>query len=186
MINILPDDTKVQLRAARSNVLLLRYIFVVILSSAFLGFVIYGSYWLTNQTKDSYQQLIEANDTKAAVYSSTKAQVDSLSASLSEAKGILNQELLYSNALTNFASQMPANTVIDEISLETASFGAAPMTLKIYAKTTNDAVTLRERFQASPFFSNVSFQTISDSSAGLAGYPISATITLTLNKAIAQ
>ena len=186
MINLMPDDAKKELRAARINVLLLRYMFIIVLATAFLGLILFGATFLLDRTRISSQQLIDANDTKAEVYSATKAQVDTLSTSLSEAKGILDQEVVYSNVLMNIAQQMPAGTIIDEITLGSASFGAAPLTVKVYAKSTNDIVALQDSFKSSPLFSSVSFQTVSDTAGGIDGYPASATITLTLNKVATQ
>lgn len=186
MINLMPADLKKELRAARTNVILMRYIIVVCASAAFLAFVLWGAFFLLTQIQSSAKQLIEANDTKAAVYSETKTQVDSLSASLGEAKGILDREILYSNVLVNIAQQMPAGTVMDKITLDATSFSGTPLTLKVYAKTSADAVTLRDRFQNSSFFSNVSFQSVSDTNGGIEGYPVSATLTLTLNRSISQ
>ncbi|MFZ2126111.1 MAG: PilN domain-containing protein [Candidatus Microsaccharimonas sp.] len=186
MINLMPDDAKREIRAARANVVLVRYITILLISAAFLALVVWGSYLLLGQIHTSAQQQITANDTQAAVYSQTKQQVDSLSAGLTEAKTILDQEILYSNVLVNIAQQMPANTVIDKLTLDSNSFIGTPLTLKVYAKSSNDAVALRDRFQSSPFFSNVSFESVSDTSGGITGYPVSATITLTLNRAISQ
>lgn len=186
MINLLPDEAKKEIRAARVNVLLIRYMGVIFAAFAFLVLILFGSYFLLDQTKASSQKLIEANDTKAEVYSSTKTQVDSLSAQLAEAKGILDQEILYSNVLVNFGQQMVPNTIIDKISLDSSSFTGNPVTLKVYAKTTDDAVALRDRFQSSPFFTNVSFQTITDNSGGIPDYPVSATMSLQLDRNIAQ
>jgi Tfp pilus assembly protein PilN len=186
MINLMPDNAKKQLRAARVNVLLVRYMGIIFLAFLFLVFILFGSHLLLNQTKASSQQLIDANDTKAEVYQATKTQVDALSAQLSEAKAILDVEVLYSKVLINFAQQMPAGTIIDKLSLESSSFSGTPLTLKVYAKSTDDAVALRDRFQTSQFFKDVSFQTITDNSGGIEGYPISATMTLTLDRKITQ
>lgn len=186
MINLMPPDLKKELRAARTNVVLLRYLAVIGMSTVFLAFILWGAYFLLGQIQGSAAQLIEANDTKAAVYSDTKVQVDSLSAGLSEAKGILDQEILYSDVLINIAQQMPAGTIIDKIALDATSFNGAPLTLKMYAKTSADAINLRDRFQSSAFFSNVNFQSVSDTSGGIDGYPVSATLTLTLNRSITQ
>lgn len=186
MINLLPTDIKQDIRAARMNVVLTRYMIVILLSAVFLGMVAWGSFFLLGQIHSSSERLIEANDTKAAVYSKTKAQVDALSASLREAKGILDQEILYSNVLVNIAQQMPPNTVIDKISLDATSFSGTPLTLKVYAKSSADAIALRDKFQGSRFFSGVNFQSVSDTSGGIDGYPVSATITVTLNRTIAK
>ena len=186
MINLMPDDAKKELRAARVNVLLVRYMGIIFLAFVFLVFILFGSYFLLNQTKASSEQLINANDTKAEVYQTTKTQVNALSDQLAEARGILDKEILYSNVLVNFAQQMPTGTIIDTLGLDTNSFSGTPLTLKVYAKSTNDAVALRDKFQNSAFFKDVGFQTISDSSAGIEGYPISATMTLTLDRKITQ
>lgn len=186
MINLMPDEAKQELRAARTNTLLIRYMAVIVMAFAFLVMILGGSYYLLDQTRQSSLTLIDANDTKAAVYSSTQQQVTALSSQLAGAKSILNQEILYSNVLVNFAQQMPGGTVIDEITLNNASFAGTPLTLKVFAKSTSDAVALRDRFQKSPYFTQVSFQNISDSAQSIEGYPVSATMTLTLNRSIAQ
>lgn len=186
MINLMPDDIKRELRAARTNVLLVRYMIVISFAALFLLFVLAGSLYLLNQTKLSSQQFIDANDTKAEVFSSTKAQVEALSASLSEARGILDQEILYSNVLINFAQQMPSGAVIDKLTLDGSSFSGTPLTMTVYARTTNDALAVQDRFKSSSYFSDVTFQTVSDSSGGIDGYPVSATLTLTLNRSITQ
>jgi Tfp pilus assembly protein PilN len=185
MINLMPPDVKKELRAARMNVALLHYITVIFISTVFLALVLWGAFILLGQIQDSSKRLIEANDTKAEVYSQTKQQVDSLSAGLAEAKGILDQEILYSNVLVNIAQQMPAGTIIDKITLDETSFRGTPLTLKVYAKTSGDAVALRDRFQSSAFFSDVNFQSVSDAS-GVNGYPVSATLTVTLDRSISQ
>jgi len=81
---------------------------------------------------------------------------------------------------------MPEGTVIEKIDLDAASFTGTPVSLKAYAKTNEAAVALRERFQNSPLFSNVNFESVSDSADGVTGYPISVSLTLTLNKVAAQ
>lgn len=182
MINLMPDEMKTELRAARINVVLARYIFVILLAFAFLALLLAGSYVVLAQTKASAEQLVDANDSKAAVFSATKAQVDALSASLAQTKTILNQEVLYSNVLVNIGQQMPAGTVLDSITLDSASFTGTPLKLKAYAKTTDAAVSLRERFQASPIFSGVNFESVSDTGGGISGYPVSVSMTLTVTK----
>ncbi|MBC7459309.1 PilN domain-containing protein [Candidatus Saccharibacteria bacterium] len=186
MINLMPDEAKKEIRAARVNVVLIRYSIVIVLAFLFLVLLQLGSYIALTQAKDSAQQLIDANGTKAAVYSSTKAQVDALSSSLSETKSILDQEVMYSNVLQNIGQQMPTGTVIDKIALDATSFTGTPATITAYAKTNDAAVALREKFQTSPFFSAVNFQSVSDSTGGITGYPISVSLTLVINRAATQ
>ena len=182
MINLMPDSAKIEIRAARINVTLARYIIVISLAFLFLVLLLGGSYVLLTQTKASAQLLIDSNDTKAAVYSSTKNQVDSLSSKLIETKSILDQEILYSKVLTNIGQQMPEGTVLDQITLDAKSFTGAPVSLKAYAKNNDTAVILRQKFQTSKLFSNVNFQSVSDSASGIPGYPVSVSLTLVISK----
>lgn len=179
MINLMPDVAKKELRAARTNVVLLRYLAILIGAAAFLALVIYGSIFLLSLTKNSSQQLIDANDTKAAIYSDTKQQVSNLSSQLIEAKSALDQEVSYSQILISLGQLMTPGTIIDKLSIGSEAFEGKPVTLKIFAKSTDATVTLRDRFQSSSLFSDVQFETISDSSGGIDGYPVSATLTLT-------
>ena len=58
MINLLPDNYKKQLRAARANVTIARYTGVIVLAFGFLVLVLFGSYLLLSQTKASADLLI--------------------------------------------------------------------------------------------------------------------------------
>jgi len=186
MINLMPDGEKQEIRAARTNVILARYIIVILCAFGFLILLLAGSYVVLTQTKEAAQRLVSSNSTKAtADYSATKAQVDALSASLSQTKTILDQEVLYSNVLMNIGQQMPAGTVLQGVTLNAASFTGTPVIVKAYAKTTDDAVTLRQKFQSTPIFTNVNFDSVSDS-GGIDDYPVSVSITLTITRAAAQ
>lgn len=185
MINLMPDDVKKEIRSARLNVILGRYIIVILFAFGFLVLLLAGSYIVLTQSKENAQRLTSTNGTKADVYSTTKAQVDALSSGLSETKTILNQEVLYSNVLMNIGQQMPAGTVLASITLNTASFAGTPVTLKAYAKTTDDAVALRGKFQSTPIFTNVNFASVSDST-GIDGYPVGVSMTLTITRTAAQ
>lgn len=186
MINLMPDAEKMEIRAGKVNVVLVRYIIIIVLAFSFLVLLLIGSYLLLRQNKASAQQVIDANAAKAQVYSSTKQQVDALSTSLTQAKTILDKEILYSKVLTNIGQQMPAGTVIDKLTLSSASFTGTPTTIRAYAKTSADVVALREKFQSSPYFTNVSFDSISDTSGGIKDYPVSVSMTLTFTKAVTQ
>ena len=186
MINLLPGAKKAEIRAARTNVALIRYIGILLVALAFILGALYVTYTVLGFTKSSSEQLISSNDLKANVYNSTKAQVDSLSASLAQTKTLLDQEVQYSKVFTNIAQLMPAGTVFGKIALDDNSFTGTPVTTRVYAKTSANAVTLRQNFQQSPMFSGVSFQTISESGSGVDGYPVSVDMTFTINRTAAK
>lgn len=179
MINLLPDETKKQLRAARTNVILARYTFIVLLAAAFLGIVLAGSYVLLTQTRSSAQELIAANDTKAEVFSETQQQISVLSSDLSEARIILDQQKSYASVLRALGQSMTAGTVIDEVELTPQSFTGAPISVTLYATSSEATVALGESLRSSGVFSNINIESVSEQ-GGIEGYPVSATITMAI------
>lgn len=181
MINLLPDQRKVEIKAARVNVLLVRYIGLIVIALVFIFGVLTVSYMLLSDTRQSALEIIESNDVKADVYRNTKEEVDKLSASLTQTKTILDQETLYSKILVKLAQEMPEGTVMENLTLNEAVFSGTPVTAKVYAKTTEQAVALQEKFRSSTLFSNATFQSIEQTSS-LEGYPVSISMSFTLNK----
>lgn len=185
MINLLPTDKKYEIRAARTNILLVRYISILALATAFILGSMYVTYTVLGLTKDSSEKIIASNDVKASVYSSTQTQVSALSASLSQTKILLDEEIRYSKVFVNIAQIMPPNTIFGKLELKSSSFNGTPTTVKVYAKTSADTIKLRQNFESSPLFSNVTFQTI-ESDSVVDGYPVSVDMSFILNKAAIQ
>jgi len=183
MINLLPDDAKKEIKAARTNVTLLKYIFVLATGVTFLIVVTAGIYFVLLGTKTSAESIIKYNQSKTSSYSSAQEQAQALRASLASAKTILDKEVRYSKVITGIAALMPQGAVLDTLSLSPTTFGT-PTTLTIYARSTEDALAVKNNFQNSPFFSNVTFVSISNTSQG-GNYPITATLSLTINKGAA-
>lgn len=186
MINLLPTNSKDEIRAARTNLILVRYIVILLAAIAFILGSLYATYTVLGITRQNSERTIEANNVEADVYSSTKSQVDSLSASLAQTKLLFDGEVLYSNVFVNIAQLMPAGTVFGKLTLTDASFKGTPTVAKVYAKTSADAVTLRQNFQKSPMFSRVTFQQIVESGSGIDGYPVSVDMTFNLNMAVTK
>ncbi len=186
MINLLPDTTKKDIRAAKANVTLLNYMLILGLGVAFLVLICVGVYIVLGNMKADAERLISTSQSKSSAYSSVQAQANSLRASLSSAKTILDEEVVYTKIITGIAALMPSGVVLDSLVLSPTTLGA-PTTLQFFAKTTEDALSLKDSIQSSPLFSNVSFQALSStSSTQSSDYPISATLSLTINKSASQ
>lgn len=181
MINLLADARKTNIVAARANTIITRYIAIILLAFAFMFGALYVSHSLLQDTMQSATALIDANDNKAAVYNDTEQQVQALSGQLSEAKGILNQEIRYSQVLVKIGQLMPEGTVLADLSLSTSAFSGGATQLKAYARSATEASALQTQLQSSPLFSQVSLQG-TDSSGGIAGYPVVVNLTVGLNR----
>ena len=181
MINLLPDIKKNDIKAARANVILLRYMGLVALAFAFIAGSVLISYLLLQSTMRSADELISTNDIKADVYSQTKAEVDELSAKLSTAKEIADQEVRFSRALQQLGSVMPAGTILGKTTLTEASFSGTPVELTAYAASTSAASSLQSALQTSPLFSEVTLSG-TEAEGGIANYPVKVALTVTFNR----
>lgn len=182
MINLLSNERKDDIRAARANVILLRYIGIMLLAIVFIIGIFYVSYSVLRTTMESNEAIISSNDIKADVYSETRQEVEALSAKLNEAKSILNQEVRYSQLLPKIGQLMPAGTVLGTLELNDSSFAGVPVDLIAYAKSTNEASTLQSQFQGSPLFSQVVIKG-TEESGGLEDYPVKISLSVVFNKA---
>ena len=182
MINLLSNEQKDDIRAARANVIILRYMGIILLAIIFIVGIFYVSYNVLRTTMDSNTAIIASNDLKADVYSDTKQEVDALSAKLNDAKTILDQEVRYSQLLPKLGQLMPTGTVLGELKLTSASFTGSPVELVAYAKSTTEATSLQTLFQSSPLFSGVTIVS-TEEAGGLEGYPVKISLSVVLNKA---
>lgn len=183
MINLLPPDAKKQIQAGRVNVILSRYVIVLCFSVLFLSAFTITVCLLITSIKDNAEATIADNSGRTGTYSSVQAEAATLRSDLATAKSILDNEISYSNAILRIAQTIPDNVVLDNINLNSETFGS-PTTLTARARTNQDAVALKNSLQNSPlYFSNVSFQSLS--SSGGSEYPVGVTLNLTINRAAA-
>jgi len=186
MINLLPDDFKKEIRAARTNVTLLNYIIIIFFGVVFLCVVFIAVYFILGNTKSNAEAIVKDNSSRTTSYSNVEQQASNLTQSLAGAKVILDNEVVYSKILTGIAAAMPAGVVLGSLSLSPSSLGT-PTTLQAFAKSTDAALQLKTNFQQSPLFSGVSFQSLTDNVASSAsGYPISVSLNVTINKSAAK
>lgn len=181
MINLLPEQSKKDIRAARSNVTLLNYILILGLGVVFLGIICVGVYVVLIGTQADAERLIAVNKNKSSAYTSVQQQGTALRAGLTSAKTILDQEVVYTKIITGIAALMPAGVVLDSLTLSPTTLGT-PTNMQFFAKTTDDALKLKDNFQASQLFTNVSFQSLSNSTSQAGDYPVSAILNVTINK----
>lgn len=183
MINLLPDNAKRQIKAGRTNIVLVRYIVFLIFGIVFLALISTAVYLFLMNSKANAEALIKVDTNKDDSYLSVQAQATTLRSGLSTAKSILDQEVSYSDILIGVAKALPKGVVIDSLSLDASTFGT-PIKIEANAKSTDHALKLKDSFQKSPLFSNFSLQNISTNQSSTNGYPVTATISVTINRGI--
>lgn len=187
MINLLPYEYKSEIRAARTNVILARYIGILLLAAVVLGGLVAGSYVALNGTKANAESKEAENTARLAEYQGIRVSSDEFRTELATAKSILDSSISFSKLIYAIADTIPKGVVLDNLNLDPATLGTST-TLTASAKTVADATNLRDALAANPkVFSGVQLQSLrsGDSSTASDGYPVKVTMTVTINKAAA-
>lgn len=184
MINLLPPADKKELRAARTNVLLVRYNFFLLSAIAFLGLATSITYFYLSSTKATAEQTISENESKVSAYATTTSEADQFRSNLATAKQILGNEVAYSNVITGISQALPSGVILTTLSLDAQTFGTET-TFNARAKSYDRALAFKDAFENSPLFTNVNFKSIT-TDAGDPGYPISVQLNATIKKDAAK
>ena len=179
MINLLPPEHRHQLRAAQANTLLLRYNIAMFAALIFLGATLGVVYIYLTASKTNAEKTIAENQAKVGSYAEVENQAQAFRSSLTTAKQILDKDITYSKTVLAIAQLMPKGTVLQDLSLDVATFGT-PTSLVVQAKDYETALALKDTFQTSPLFSDVHLESISQGSGD--GYPYTVTLNLTISK----
>lgn len=181
MINLLPEDMKSDLGSSRANLIILRYIGIATLALLFLMAALVTSHSVLKSTMKNAEDIIATNDVKADVYSDTAQKVQALEQQLTEAKTVLNQEVLFSTILLKLGAAMPEGAVVGELAFNESVLSGAPTDLKVYVKTSNVATQVQNNLQSSGIFNRVSLQG-TEEGQGIDGYPIMVTMSVSLGR----
>lgn len=192
MINLLPDETKRDIKAARSNVVLLRYNLLTVIAAGCLVIVCAFFFFVLSNDKSNAVSKNSENQAKAASYASTKAAANEYKQNLATAKTILDKSVDYTSTIFEISKLLPPGVVLDGLTLTADDFGKQK-TFTANAKSYADATKLKENFQNSKLFTNVFFQTINNqnvsssqsSSSTDSAYPVQVVLSAQLNKVVA-
>jgi hypothetical protein len=176
MINLLPYDTKQQIKAARINVMLVRYIVFLGISAGFLTLACLTTYLVINNSFIFTKTLVTN-----ASSSSVQADATTIKTNLANAKSILDQQVSYSKVISAISSALPAGTKLNSLSINDGSFGTTT-TLSVLAIKSNLSSLLQANFSKPPYFSNYKLESTNASQDPSSKYPFTLNISITINK----
>lgn len=189
MINVLPYEYKAEIRAGRTNVILIRYITILLLAAVVLGGLVAGSYVVISGTKANAEQKAAENDARLLGFQKIRTDADEFRSDLATSRAIIDSGVSFSKLVYDIADTIPEGVVLDNLTLDPATFGT-PITINANAKQFSDGTRLRDELAANTkVFSGVQLLSIrsSDASAGsTSGYPVQVSLSVTINKGAAQ
>ncbi len=185
MINLLPQAQQKEIKAARSNTLLLRYLILLIGALLFLIAALGITYVALTADAARADAAKTKNEQAASGYSETQTAATELRNELTSAKTLFDTEVRYSKVLLRLSSLLPAGTAIESLSIDNASF-TQPITLRIFIKGETQARQLQDNFKSSPYVTGVSMGRVSTSNEAGGEYPYTAELLFTFDRSIAQ
>lgn len=184
MINLLPDTYKKELRAARTNVVLLRYNFLLLGVAGFILVSCLVVYAVLGTARGIAESTNANNSNRASEFSETKKQTEEYRNNLGVAKKILDNEVVYTDLVFAITDVLPSGVILDSVNLNSREFGTQTA-LNAHAKNYAAVTELKSRLEKSSLFSNVNFQSInSQEGSSNPSYPIGVTVNVTINKAV--
>lgn len=183
MINLLAPNDHKQLAAARTNSLLRRYVFLIALAVGLLMIELAGVYLFLSIDKARNEAAILDSEATAAQYAETKQQADEFRSNLATAKFILDKQVDYTSLIIGVANALPSDATIDTLALNPETFGT-PTTLTIHTNSYASAIDVKTRLQASPLFSNVSFQSVAAADNPTGARPFTAVYNVTFSREV--
>jgi len=117
MINLLPDDTRQQLRYAQHNLLLRKYLVAVLFIAAVIAVTFSVGLLALDRQSDNLKRQLEDQNTELAAYSDVLAQAEDLSETIDTIEALLDREIKFSQLLTEIASLVPTGASLNGISL---------------------------------------------------------------------
>jgi Tfp pilus assembly protein PilN len=163
MINLIPDEIRVNNRYALHNVKLVRYTALALLTMAAIVAVTGLSILNMERTENKMQQQSEEQHQKLAAYKTTETKSKELSDEVNTINTLLTRQINFSELLPNIAQLMPPGAVLRELDFTTsdilagattatkatASSGQKPFIIQASVKDRAIASTLLENIKAS-------------------------------------
>jgi Tfp pilus assembly protein PilN len=163
MINLLPPNSKRELRAARANIKLLGYCIMLFLTIVPLAGIFAVGFWITSGDKTSAESAMQTSQQAMRQYGAVRKEAQQLATDLISAKTILAGGVNFSQLLTSVAGSVPRGVILNNLTLGTSQ--RAPLDIIGRARTYSDAINLKNSLEASDVFDNVSIVSISQANS---------------------
>lgn len=173
MINLLPDETKQQIKAAHANTVIGKCLIFALFGTLFVVAACTSAYYLSVNTKPASDTSNGGNTTQADNNEKYSSLVDS----------VLSQQVSYSNIITSIGSALPNGVSIESLSISNELL-KNPLTFSAHAeKTANiDEINNGSKFTSNPLFSNYLVTDMKTNRDGSSSF----TISININKGVTQ
>lgn len=159
MINLLPPKRLLNLRIARANTILRRYIELALISLMLLAAALAVSYYFLHARQQNVQATLDINQEKLKKLEPVQAEAQQLSTTINTIAGLQSRNVRFSQMLTKIGGAMPNGAVLTglQFSLENAT---APFVISAEVENEELAAVLRNNLLAIGLFNSATIKKI--------------------------
>lgn len=181
MINLLPEESKKEIQAARVNVILLRYNLFMLSAFAGLAAICLLFYLILFSTQSNAVSTNTTNAQEAQKYAEVEKKAEQYKQNLAIAKQILDRGVNYTSFIMDLTKLLPSGVILGGINLSAGDIGKQ-VSFTAQAQSYDKAIELKERFELSYNYTNVFFQNLADAGdskdPNTKAYPITVTMSV--------
>lgn len=160
MINLLPPSRLTNLRIARNNTVLRRYIELTVLSILVLSAAVFFAYYQLRVQQTNTQSTLDLSKQKIAKLEPVQKQAEQLSLTVNTIAGLMSHNVQFSEMLTQIGNVMPTGSVLTGLQFSIEDL-KSPLVISAQVDSEQKAAILRNNLASSPLFSKADIQSIS-------------------------
>lgn len=159
MINLLSTKRLNDIRVAKSNTILSRYIKLLIISSLIIGCIVTGAYYYLNIQHSKAEEAKRLDDARVSALEPYHEQASQLSATVNTIANVMSGDLAFSNMLTQIGNLMPSGTVLTGLQLSSEEL-SAPLIVSAHVDNEQRSVVLLRNLKQSDLFEGAQIRNI--------------------------
>lgn len=161
MINLLPPKRLINMRIARSNTILRRYLELALISVVIVAAAITGAYYILHNQQQDIQKTVSINQEKVKKLEPVQKEAEQLSATINTIAGLMSKNVKFSDMLTQIGGIMPPGSSLTglQFSLEDTS---SPLIVSAQVVSEERAAVLRNNLANSALFKDAKIVTITE------------------------
>ena len=159
MINLLPPARLLNMRIARNNVILRRYLELALLSMAIVAIAVIGAYYFLESQQNNSEQTASLARQKAEELAPVQKQAEELSVTINTISGLLSRNMKFSEMLTQIGGVMPSGSVLTGLQFSLQDL-KSPLVVSAQVENEERAAVLRNNLANSALFKSAEIKSI--------------------------
>lgn len=185
MINLMPPLMKRELRAARANTVLRKYLTTSLVALVSLLVIFGGAYSINHMNYKQHKAQLEDSQQRLASLQDIRHKVKVYNESLTDAKQMFSNEIKLSKLVARISGALPPGSVMSNMSLDLEQL-SKPLAITIQLDTIEKAPVLKRNFEDSGLFTQVILKDVSGAQGISTAYPYTASIEVALKPNVAK